>query len=84
MVGDYQKIYEIHIKVYIKGEIMETLKMIFTEKASDYKIIDIILKVWIAGLLGLFVLGMISIIYGIISGEADIQNATFGIFDTLG
>ena len=59
-------------------------KMIFTEKASDYKIVDVILKVWIAGLLGLFVLGMISIIYGIISGEADVQNATFGIFDTLG
>jgi hypothetical protein len=63
---------------------MEIIKMIFTEKASDYKVLDIILKVWIAGLFGLFVLGMISILYGIISGEADIQNATFGIFDTLG
>jgi len=63
---------------------METLKMIFTEKASDYKILDIVLKAWIAGLLILFVVGFVSIIYGIISGEADIQNATFGIFDTLG
>jgi len=63
---------------------MEKLSTMFTEKLSDYKIIDVILKIWIAGLLGLFVLGMISILYGIISGEADIKNATFGIFDTLG
>ena len=54
---------------------------IFTQKMSDYKVIDIMLKLWVVGLLGLFVLGMVSIIYGIISGEADIQNATFGIFD---
>ena len=47
---------------------------IFTEKLSDYKVVDIILKLWVAGLFGLFVLGMISILYGIISGEADIQN----------
>ena len=57
---------------------------IFTQKMSDYKVIDIMLKLWVAGLFGLFVLGMVSIIYGVISGEADIQNATFGIFDTLG
>lgn len=63
---------------------METLKMIFTEKTSDYKLLDIVIKAWIAGLLVLFVVGFTSIIYGIISGEADIQNATFGIFDTLG
>jgi len=63
---------------------MEVLKAIFTEKASDYKVMDIIAKIWIAGLLFMFVLGFVSIIYGIISGEADIQNATFGVFDTLG
>jgi len=57
---------------------------IFTQKMSDYKVIDIMLKLWVVGLFGLFVLGMVSIIYGVISGEADIQNATFGIFDTLG
>jgi hypothetical protein len=84
MVGDYQKIYEIHIKVYIKGEIMETLKMIFTEKASDYKIIDIILKVWIAGLLTMWAIGMVAIISHLIMNPSAMDNATFGIFDTLG
>jgi hypothetical protein len=63
---------------------METLKMIFMEKASDYWWMDIILKVWIASLLILVVLGFTGLIWGIVSGEADIQNATFGIFDTLG
>jgi len=63
---------------------METLKMIFMEKASDYWWMDIILKVWIAGLMVLVVLGFTGLIWGIVSGEADIQNATFGIFDTLG
>ena len=63
---------------------METLKMIFMKKASDYWWMDIILKVWIASLLILVVLGFTGLIWGIVSGEADIQNATFGIFDTLG
>lgn len=63
---------------------METLKMIFMEKASDYWWMDIILKVWIASLLILFVVGFTGLIWGIVSGEADIQNATFGVFDTLG
>ena len=63
---------------------METLKMIFMEKASDYWWMDIILKVWIASLLILFVVGLIGLVWGIVSGEADIQNATFGVFDTLG
>jgi hypothetical protein len=63
---------------------MEVLKAIFTEKASDYKVMDIIVKIWVAGLLFMLVLGFVAIMYGIISGEADIQNATFGVFDTLG
>lgn len=63
---------------------METLNTIFTEKLSDYKVLDIILKAWIAGLMILFVVGFTGLIWGIVSGEADIQNATFGIFDTLG
>lgn len=57
---------------------------IFKEKMSDYLVLDIILKIWLASLLSLFVLGMGTLIYGIISGEADVQNATFGVFDTLG
>ena len=60
------------------------LKEIFLEKLSDFKIVDAVLKFWIANLLILFVLGMSMIIYGVISGDAKIEHATFGIFDTLG
>ena len=57
---------------------------IWKDKLSDYVILDYLFKIWIYGLMGLFAVGLTAIIYGIISGEADIQNATFGIFDTLG
>lgn len=60
------------------------LLKIWNDKLSDYLVLDYIYKIWITGLLGLFVVGMGTLLYGIISGEADIQNATFGIFDTLG
>ena len=57
---------------------------IFKDKLSDYIVIDIILKIWLGGLISLFVVGMVTLIYVIITGQADLQNATFGIFDTMG
>jgi len=48
------------------------------------KILQLIIATWAAGLLALFVVGFITLIYGIVSGQADIENATFGVFDTLG
>jgi len=63
---------------------MEVIKQIFVEKISDYKIVDIILKIWIAGLLSMVVLGLIGVISHIIMNPSAVDNATFGIFDTLG
>jgi len=63
---------------------MNILVEIWKDRLHDNMIWNLILKLWITGLLFMFVLGFVSIIYGIISGEADIQNATFGVFDTLG
>ena len=60
---------------------MNVLVQIWKDKLSDYVILDYIFKIWIYGLLGLFVMGFTMLMYGIISGEADIQNATFGVFD---
>ena len=45
------------------------------------KIVAVFFSTWIAILLVLFYVGMTSLIYGLISGEADVANATFGIFD---
>ena len=60
---------------------MNVLVEIWKDKLSDYVIMDYIAKIWITGLLFMFVLGFATLMYGIISGEADIQNATFGVFD---
>lgn len=54
------------------------------EKFSDYKLIDIILKVWVTALLILWVIGMTTLLYTIITDPSVMDNATFGIFDTLG
>jgi len=63
---------------------MEVMKQIFVEKISDYKIVDIILKIWVAGLLSMVVLGLVAVISHIIMNPSAVDNATFGIFDTLG
>lgn len=63
---------------------MEVMKQIFVEKISDYKIVDIILKIWVAGLLSMAVLGLIGVITHIIMNPSAVDNATFGVFDTLG
>ena len=56
----------------------------FKDKMSDYKVIDIILKVWLTALLILWVIGMTTLLYTIITEPSVMDNATFGIFDTLG
>ena len=60
------------------------ITQIFTEKMSDYKVVDVVLKLWVGGLLTMFVLGMGAILFEIITNPSVIDNATFGIFDTLG
>lgn len=63
---------------------MEILKMIFMERASDYKIVDVVVKFWLAVLLVMWVLGMGSLLIHLIQNPSAFDNATFGIFDTLG
>jgi len=45
---------------------------------------DYMMVAWATGLLALFVVGFCGLIYGLFTGQADLQNATFGVFDTLG
>ena len=63
---------------------MNIVAHIWKDQLHDNVIWDYILKIWITGLMGMFVFGFSLLMYGIISGEADIENATFGVFDTLG
>jgi len=59
------------------------IKAIFFSKMSDYKVVDVILKIVLAGLFIMWVLGMAQLLYHIVTDPSSIENATFGIFDTL-
>jgi len=50
-------------------------------RTVNEKIVAVFFSTWITILLVMFYLGMTSLIYGLITGEADVANATFGIFD---
>jgi hypothetical protein len=59
------------------------IKAIFFSKMSDYKVVDVILKIVLAGLFIMWVLGMAQLLYHLATDPSSIENATFGIFDTL-
>jgi hypothetical protein len=53
-------------------------------ETKQEKAVAVFFGSWVAILMVMFWVGFSLLIYGVISGEADIQNATWGIFDTLG
>ena len=59
--------------------ILIVLKSIFTSKLSDYKFMDIILKVVTAFLLSLSIIGIVGLIVNFILNPSLIANATFNI-----
>jgi hypothetical protein len=59
------------------------LLTIWNDKLSPYPVLDYTLKFVTYGLLAMWALGMGVLLYGLISGEADIQNASFGVFDYI-
>ncbi len=58
--------------------------MFTKDRMHENQIMNIILKVWIGGLMIMWAIGMVAIISHIIMNPSAIDNATFGIFDTLG
>jgi len=63
---------------------IEIYEEIFEQPTLLLKIWQSFLLVWVASLFLLFIVGWTALVYGILSGEADLDNATFGVFDTLG
>ena len=59
------------------------IKAIFTSKMSDYKIVDIILKITTAILMIMWVLGMVQLLFHLITNPSAMDNATFGIIDYI-
>jgi len=52
-------------------------------KMSDYFLVDIILKIVLVFLAIMWVLGMVQLFYHLITNPSALDNATFGIFDTI-
>lgn len=59
------------------------IKAIFKSKMSDYLIVDVTVKIVLAGLLIMWVLGMAQLLYHLITNPSAMDNATFGLIDTL-
>lgn len=59
------------------------IKAIFKSKMSDYKVVDVTVKIVLAGLLIMWVLGMAQLLFHLITNPSAMDNATFGLIDTL-
>jgi|21_taG_2_1085346.scaffolds.fasta_scaffold00151_35 hypothetical protein len=59
------------------------LLKIWNEPMSDYIVLDYLLKSTTYALMAMWVLGMGTLLYGLISGQANVANASFGIFDYI-
>lgn len=55
----------------------------FTIIKSIWKETHPLVAIWIYGLMALFAIGWTGLVIGIITGQIDISNASFGIFDHI-
>lgn len=69
---------------FIANPFIEIYEEIFKQPTFLWKIWQTFLFVWVTSLFLLFIVGWTTLVVGLISGEADFNNATFGVFDTLG
>jgi len=69
---------------FIANSFIEIYEEIFEQPTLLMKIWQTILFVWVTGLFLLFLVGWSTLVVGLITGQADFSNATFGVFDTLG
>ena len=68
----------------IANPFIEIYEEIFEQPTFLWKIWQAFLLVWVASLFILFIVGWSTLVIALITGQADISNATFGVFDTLG
>lgn len=60
---------------------MKELLKLWTEAERP---IDYLVAFWAYLLLSMFCIGSVQILYALISGDVNLEHASFGIFDTLG
>lgn len=63
---------------------IEIYEDIFEQPTLGRKILQSIIFFWVTGLFLLFVVGWTTLVVGLIMDPSQIDNATFGVFDTLG
>lgn len=69
---------------FIANPFIEIYEEIFKQPTLLLKIWQSFLLVWVASLFALFIVGWSALVIGLLTGQADLDNATFGVFDTLG
>jgi len=69
---------------FFANPFIEIYEDIFKQPTLALKIWQAFLLVWVSSLFLLFIVGWSTLVIGIITGQADLDNATFGVFDTLG
>jgi hypothetical protein len=69
---------------FFASPFIEIYEEIFEQPTFLWKIWQAFLLVWVSSLFLLFIVGWITLVVGLITGQADFDNATFGVFDTLG
>ena len=69
---------------FFASPFIEIYEEIFEQPTLLWKIWHTFLLVWVSSLFLLFIVGWFGLVIGLIIGQADFDNATFGVFDTLG
>ena len=69
---------------FFASPFIEIYEEIFEQPTLLLKLWQSFLLVWASSLFLLFIVGWTTLVVGLITGEADFSNATFGVFDTLG
>ena len=69
---------------FIANPFIEIYEEIFKQPTLTLKIWQSFLLVWVTSLFLLFIVGWTTLVVALLTGQADLDNATFGVFDTLG
>lgn len=69
---------------FIANPFIEIYEDIWEQPTLSLKIWQAFLLAWVAGLFLLFVVGWTTLVVALLTGQANLDNATFGVFDTLG
>ena len=69
---------------FFASPFIEIYEEIFEQPTLLWKIWQTLLLVWVSSLFLLFIVGWSSLVFELITNPSSFDNATFGVFDTLG